>query len=860
MSTQRNTLIAKAVRFAIVGGAAIAAAVPAYAADEAEDQKAERIEVTGSRIKRTDIEGALPITVIDREAIDQSGDVSVADLLRSTTFNTFGSFRPRSGSSAQSVATVDLRGLGSSRTLVLVDGRRAPKGPSIGTSTDLNMIPLAAVERIEILSDGASAVYGSDAIGGVVNIITRKDFNGAELRVGVSEPEREGGATEEGSMLFGASSGNASLLAGASFNKREIIYQKDRPWSAGGASPFSNNWLDPVTGAQLGALAGGCSGPGFTELPAPGTLPAGHTGTNCFYDFTFVAADEAETDLTSLFAKATYEINDDWSTYMDMSMSRSESFGRYAPAAAILSIGADNPLNPFGRDMLIRHRYAPLGNRDTTTDNQAYDFMLGFEGTISDTVEVEFGARDSESKFFELGRGYAVLPIAAQYAADGLYDPRSADANDPEVTGAMQATINRESVFSTRELFANVSVDLFEMAGGTSALFVGAETRKEVFSDQYDSLSEAGVIGGSAGNSSGGDREVDALYFEIGLPLMDQLEVNVAGRYEDYSDYGSDFAPKVSVRFQPMDNLTLRASIGEGFRAPTLDILSAKLTFSADFINDPATCTAAGLYYDTAQARCEQPTTPPGNGAVLQQQTEAYSVGNPNLESENSEQWSMGLAFEPTDWLNMTLDYSNITIKERINFFDSQDLINLLADGKALPAGLAVIRSPVTGGIIETRTGYGNEGEIEGEYLDLNIETKFDFGDAGRLNNNLMIAHVMDFCIDGDCDYVGESSGDNGYPEFNVTLANVYSISDFEFSWNIRYIDQLSEGDLTIDAWTVHDVQFNWNTPWNGKVTVGASNVTDEDPPLSDLASRGFNFNLYDGYGRVPYLRYTQSF
>ncbi|MGH6709729.1 MAG: TonB-dependent receptor plug domain-containing protein, partial [Bradyrhizobium sp.] len=183
----------------------------------------DRIEVTGSRIKRAEIEGALPVTVISRADIDISGKVSVAELLQSSTFNSFGSLTPASGSSAQSFSELSLRGLGGGRTLILIDGRRAPVSPQTGEGQDLNSIPLAAVERVEILSDGASAIYGADALGGVVNIITRKDFNGAEITMGVSNSER-GGDTESGSALFGVSGDRGRLLGGISYNNRGITY------------------------------------------------------------------------------------------------------------------------------------------------------------------------------------------------------------------------------------------------------------------------------------------------------------------------------------------------------------------------------------------------------------------------------------------------------------------------------------------------------------------------------------------------------------------------------------------------------------------------------------------------------------
>ncbi|MFN5723814.1 MAG: TonB-dependent receptor plug domain-containing protein, partial [Betaproteobacteria bacterium] len=207
---------------------------------QASDQ---RIELTGSRLRRTETEGALPVTVIDRAAIEATGQTSVAELMREVTFASFGNNKPQSGSSAQALSDVDLRGLGSNRTLVLVDGRRVSKAPFSGSSQDLNAVPLAAVERIEILSDGASAVYGSDAIGGVVNIITRKNFNGVQVNYGEGNPNIVGGDTKEFSALWGASSTKGRVFAGVSSNSRAMIYTRDQKGGdVLGVSSFGNNY------------------------------------------------------------------------------------------------------------------------------------------------------------------------------------------------------------------------------------------------------------------------------------------------------------------------------------------------------------------------------------------------------------------------------------------------------------------------------------------------------------------------------------------------------------------------------------------------------------------------------------------
>src|SRR3546814_16628280 len=190
----------------------------------------------------------MPVTISDRATIAASGEVSFADYLRTTNFNSVGQFRPQSGSSAQAGAFADLRGLGGQRTLVLIDGHRAPKAPfAAGSGTDLNAIPLAAVERIEVLTDGASAVYGADAVGGVINLILRKDFNGAQVTVGKSNPKW--GPTDEASILFGVAGDRGHIVGGFSHNRRAMSFPNTRPWGpAPGARPFGNNTfpVDPA--------------------------------------------------------------------------------------------------------------------------------------------------------------------------------------------------------------------------------------------------------------------------------------------------------------------------------------------------------------------------------------------------------------------------------------------------------------------------------------------------------------------------------------------------------------------------------------------------------------------------------------
>ncbi|MUG03607.1 TonB-dependent receptor, partial [Bacillus tequilensis] len=253
-------------------------------------------------------------------------------------------------------------------------------------------------------------------------------------------------------------------------------------------------------------------------------------------------------------------------------------------------------------------------------------------------------------------------------------------------------------------------------------------------------MSEAGQIVGSAGNSASGDREIYSGYFEVLLPFFDGFEVDIAGRYDDYSDYGSDFAPKISARWHPLENWTFRGSYGEGFRAPSLDLLSAKPSFSASFVTHAETCVAQGL-----SPNCET-------------QINEWRIANSGLESEQSEQFGLGVVWDATDWLNMSLDYYNIEISNQIAFIGTGSIANCLeGTGTLCPTGLTAFPSGTTlpdpslglgivygatGEIVRSQAGYTNIGTIETSGYDFSARTRFDFGEWGRLNQNFTASYV----------------------------------------------------------------------------------------------------------------------
>ena len=408
---------------AVAAGVMLAFGTVAPQAAVAQDEEATELgtlQITGSRIKRSDVEGALPITVIERADLELSGYSTAADYLRSLPFNSFGSIRPQSGSSAQGDATINLRGLGADRTLVLINGRRMPKSPTTGSTQNLNNIPMGAIERIEILSDGASAVYGSDAIGGVINVILRKDFKGVEIMYGAATPSipKNGGDREEGYVTFGAGDSRTSILAGVSWNTRDIVFARDYPWYSPGASIYSNNYSTTGAITDWTVLPGACESdtgrsPGtFYELPSGSSL----TGTRCGYNFALVSADEASYNTESAYARAQHELNSNWDIYTDFWYSKTDSFGRYAPVpdsnffygSPLDGDSPNNPTNPTSSmydtnsgladntPVYIWHRFDSLGNRDNEVENTLTDLTVGTQGRVG-MFDLDFGVRTTRN-------------------------------------------------------------------------------------------------------------------------------------------------------------------------------------------------------------------------------------------------------------------------------------------------------------------------------------------------------------------------------------------------------------------------------------------------------------------------------
>ena len=810
----------------------------------------QKVQVTGSRIKRAASEGALPVTVVTRAQLEDSGAVTIAEFVRNSTFSSAGQFRPQSGSSAQSFSGVNLRGLGERRTLVLVDGRRVAKAPNVGDSVDMNSIPMAAVERIEILTDGASAVYGSEAIGGVINIILRKDFEGVYLSGGKTYTNITGGDREEMSAMIGVSSEKGRLVAGVSKAERDIIFVRDYPWGAAkGASGFSNRWVKAADDGAGGFFPSTFLGnAGTCNFPDQGFYV--RSNGQCGYDFNLVAADEAATATKSVYLRGDYKVSDDWNLYMSASSTNNTSFGRYAPVPDQILVAANAPGNTSptpDQPVFLMHRFAAAGNRDTSTDGTLTDVALGLQGTALG-MDVDAGVRRTVSKLVETGRGFVVKGLATTAINNGTYNTANPFANSDAVLKSITTTTGRDSVFAQSEIYLNGTKELFQMAGGASSVYAGVEYRKETYADIYDSLSEAGEVLGSSGNSAGGSRDVTSGSVEWLMPFTKTLEGTLAARYEKYSDYGNDFSPKASLRWSPTRSLVVRASVGRGFAAPTLPMVTQKPAFSADSIIDDAHCAAQGGF---TPAECETESF----------QINGLRISNPELGSEKSKQFSFGAAWDATESLTVKADFWSTEITDVISFIDAQTIVNrdTGSDARAIPAGLSIRRDPASGAIVQIVSGYTNEGVLKFSGVDAGAVFTHNYANIGRFRHDLTWSHLNKQESNGV-----DFNGDFASPKNRVSLANTWSLGDFDAAYNINMIGKNGDDNsgLFVGSYTTHDLQFSWKPAMikGFKASIGVINAGDKLPALVTNSSKPFNYNLYDAYGRSVYFRLEQRF
>ena len=882
--TLKTTKLRDAISFALVAGATAVAGTGVAFAQETGQQEAttlDRIEVTGSRISRAEIEGPAPVTVISREQLEVSGQPTVAEFLRNQTFNTVGSFAPSSGSSYQSQAQVNLRGLGAEYTLVLLDGRRMTQSPITGGgAANLNLIPMAAVERIEVLKEGAGAIYGADAIGGVVNVILRKDFEGLEFTIGREWPNYggDGAEADDASVVGGISSDRGNITFALDHTSRGLMYNRDyrelipdQYYNAAGYSSY--NSVANFAGASGYQSIPNCDFAENSVMLADGT---------CGFDHMATSANEASVRSDSLLVSANYDISDNVSFFSRIITARNRSFGVYAAApvdnngqGTLPTISADNPNNPFGEDGTLYYRFTPLGTRDSIVRDESLDVNMGLQGYNDwfGGTNWEIGVTHGRITGSNTGYNYGIGSVLQDLIDSGEFNPF--DPTDPG-TLAVAPLVGHTTLTTSEQRMlmvdGNIGFDLWTSNAGTAGFVTGFEYRDDRMEVLYDAQSAAGNVFGSAGSNTGGERASYSVYAETLIPLLETLSLTAAARYDSYNDIGSKTTPRVGLEFRPIESLLIRGSWGKGFRAPTMDDL-----YGASGTTNVAINEVPGVVAGNDELACQAlqalgidgyqpyPVDPCGSGNQYQ-----FVVGsNPNLSAEESENWGVGIVFSPTPDFSASLDYYSVELENVITtapnalalrygnegrpdfgVIRGNDII--APDGTVLPGAPISILSPLFNGAAR---------EVNG--LDLDVRYGFDTT-VGRFNTALSWSRQLtnDLTPLPELDTI-EREGLFGYPKDRGQLSTSWSSGDIGVTAIANYIgpNRNPTGPNNVGSWTTVDLQTNFELPWNSRIEFGVRNVGDKTPPFRQAYGAPFYDNsLYNIYGRTPYLRYTQRF
>ncbi|SDJ68193.1 TonB-dependent receptor plug domain-containing protein [Microbulbifer yueqingensis] len=870
----RKNLLSVAVKGAIglTAAAVMVPAMPAFAQGDA--TLVEEIVVTGSRIKRTNFDQSAQVVSMDRQAIDATGSLMISDTLRSTPLNSLGSFNERSGSSAQSNATINLRGLGAQRSLVMINGRRMPGSPNLGAaSVNLNMIPMTAVERIDILADGASAVYGSDAVAGVVNLMMRENFEGLEFTARRGERANDDGIEESFGFISGITSDRGNVTFAAEYNRRDPIFDADRDYTAAWIRDDGDGRLDsyvdtdgysyygksiqisdPNTKYYDIQAANGCADDSaFLET---GALAFDEPeGTLCNYNYANISANKAELNRVNTFLSANYDISESVEFFTNILFSKVDSFGRYAPPAAKWEdMPADYRDVPFDVDALLAsgditedyeitgyYRWTNIGPRDNFVTDTQYDFTAGFRGDLANGVSYETYAQKGRYESKENGMYYLSYPGLDYILAQGK-DPFSAEG-----AAAMRATTSQDNFTSLSKVYGHLQFDAGDWFGaGETIVLSGAEAYQIEYANQYDAASEAGLVGGSSGNSAAGERDVAAVFAEAIIPVTDLVEMNAAVRYDNYSDFGSNVAPSLSATYNVTDTLSLRARAGKGFRAPALDELYGPSAFSAESATDPA----SGVY----------------------RQWDTYYSTNEDLDAETSTSLSIGGNWEFVSGWSLDVGVWNVEVEDVIVQPSTQEIFWARAGGVALDPSTGIYVSG-TGADTEVFSKTTNAGILDVTGVDVKLDGGFDT-EFGMITVGGLVSQQLSY--EKDAFYLGpvqDVSTFNLYPDMRGQFMLGWSMGMHAVDLTVDYVsahDELTEiadsGSLSksgedLDDWTTLNLAYRLDTASFGSIKVGARNLTNEDPVLDkDGKFAREHFSLYDNTGRTVYAEYTMSF
>ena len=962
----KTSLLRDAIRTALVAGAAAAVSLPALAQEAAGGAATnlDRIEVTGSRIRQVDMETAQPVLTITRQDIEGQGFSTVSDILQNmTAAGSPAISRSDALSSGEAVGGqyIDLRNLGANRTLVLVNGKRL--GITTDGLQDVASIPSVMVERIEILKDGASSIYGSDAMAGVVNIITRKNFEGLETNVYYGQYSDGDGAKENYDFVMGFAGDRGSITIAGEYHNEDGVWARDR-WFSRDSYPGFPQYSRSAVGQwgsynrNSGLVERNPDGTpvldedgNTTPLPADWYAPdrGGNALGGAFHpqnpDDTSNAADQMHVltpvERRSLYVNGQYDISQNVRFSADLGYNNRVSTSQiagYPLQSTVVGIpmSGQSYFNPLGDGRAVDWRRRGWENpRVTESELTTWRFTAALDGSF------EVGER-----YFDWDAGYLYNKNELSKISNGnFYLPNVRNAVGPSFlaaatgrvvcgtpgnviagctpwnpfagfgTGAVANSLDDEAVRAylfkqehalgeteTTSYFANLAGSIMTLPAGDLGFAVGYEYRQEKGGYAPDAISQSGDSTNLAAGPTSGEYSVDEFYVELNVPVLadvafaQELSFNVASRYSDFDTFGDTTNSKFGLKWRPMDDLLVRATWAEGFRAPTISDLygGGSQTFTQGF-RDPCDSvygTAAGT------ARCLQDVSAgyrqlqqgfiPTDGPGAQTPVPFTSGSNPLLSPETSTSKTVGLVYSPSwvegvslalDWWNITID--NTLVSDSPNQMLSDCYVALI---ESRCAGFT--RDPVTGIVNDLTYGLRNAGyqETEGFDFDLSYRLGTDYGNFAATWQNTYVTrnNLKTTNEETTPESVYVSFGGNFRLRSNLNLN--WENGPYSVNWGMRYYSAMKE-ECYFDSIcnipdyaapdtqgqnvpmnrtgsnTFHDVQFAVKTPWDATVAVGANNVFNHyAAPAYDQPNSSFAY--YGGFdiGRFVFMKYQQRF
>ena len=879
----RRTALSQALLSAAC--ASMALSLPsAVFAQQAAPERLDKIEVTGSNIKRTDLEGVNPLQTITRQEIERTGQATVAELLRSISANSGQSFNETfTNSFSRGASGIALRGLSQKNTLVLLNGRRVANygfaQNLADTYVDLNAIPIGAVERIEVLKDGASAIYGSDAIAGVVNIILRKDYQGGEVGASYGRSYEGGMAEKQGSAIIGFGQPDRdkfNVMIAANYFKRDLTLDTARPYIAdqdfhrfGG---LNNNSQNAGTYQRLPnsnkpnrvpfATCGQVGFPG-TVTPVSAFSPTTNTGNVCAYQTAPFLTLFPESEREQVVAAGTFNIAPTLTAFGDIVYSHNKSFQTFTatpftstsiafnPATggarrvpATFPVG--NPSNPFAVPTNFAFVFFDVGPRNDEIVSKFYRTLGGLRGNFGKwDWEAAYGHSESE----EADHSFNAVDsyVLANALANGSYNFLNPNLT-PGVTAALRINPTRRSLSKLDFVDAKTSTELVQLPAGPLGFAAGAEFKRESIQDRPDFLSTNGNVLATGATATDGSRRVTAAYAEFSVPIVKTVEASLAAREDHYSDFGNAFSPKVGLKWQAIPELLFRATASKGFRAPSLPENSQSSAVSFNVVTDP-----------------RNPGQP---GAAVT--VSAVSTGNPNLQAERSKNYNAGFVFAPDPTSSIGIDLYSIEQNNIVRRDSAQFLVN----NEALFPNL-VIRDPATGNLITVLRQYRNLSVLRTLGYDIDFKKSLSIASLGKFTLNGTWTYLQRYktqvSVGGPLiDFAG-NNGFSAFPRTRGTTSLTWEYQAFTTALTYYYTGAYAQSPPLIPGTTQDRVgeyrQFDLYVAWDGiknlKLYGSVQNLGNTHPPF-DASFGAFNlpydFTLYDARGRYFRAGFSYKF